>query len=774
MESYSAHWKRFLFFFSFFLFFFFSQKAFALENPHLYYDWNTYRVEDKVLGIQAFAQGTSSTQPVIGDYRDYEQHNYILGFTGNLAPDNPLYLFKKIEEGMATALTFNAETKERLRLEFAGERLTEMERLARLGNARAFSSVANDYRSTAAAIAQNLSALKSQGRNITALSQAVDLEGSKHMLVLEEVSLQVPPQAEQGIKTALSMSEQVVDTAADVLGKPAVPQEVVERLQAMKVLGVLSEEEVAKVIQTPSRKEAREELRKYVEARVFPEADFKKFDETARINFPQGYFTTLEIKKFKELKDLETQKPDEQTLQKVQEFAKTYKPGEIVPPEIRRWWVPLVRLEELQNTIRPDLIPADYLRNRPEDYQKYQEVVERIKPTKKDVAYVENLIKTNPNLLNDPAYARIKAIADKFGSHETAPQTAQAAQSCAGGSHWVAVPFMPGGGYCVPNYDFPTPVEGFKDQACPSGFHRNTPGGSCYPDKPKTDITSFRASGDCPAGYRWVPAPQTGGYCSPQTVTDGGGFPSPISGPGYCLPGYAFRDGKCERYNPPPAQGCPSGSWWNGSSCIQQKTCDSGYYQDHTGECKKGSETRICAEPPGGCGFNAFWDQSGCTCKSTFDPRPIGEPYPTPGTTGDAKTQCEKASGCSWTGSSCQCSGTGGTYQTPSYSTPGTYQTPSYEQKCGSGYYWNGSYCAQSSGGSYPTPSGTYGTPSYSYPSPSYTIPPQYGTPSYATPPYGTPSYETPPPYGTPEYSSPPPYGTPEYSTPPPYATPPQ
>ena len=80
---------------------------------------------------------------------------------------------------------------------------------------------------------------------------------------------------------------------------------------------------------------------------------------------------------------METEKPDDATIEKLQEFAKTYKAGEVIPGDLRQWWVPTIRLEELQNTIRPDLINQDFLRNRPDYMQKYQEVVERIKPTRR-------------------------------------------------------------------------------------------------------------------------------------------------------------------------------------------------------------------------------------------------------------------------------------------------------------------------------------------------------------------------------------------------------
>lgn len=715
----------------YFLFAIFLQKpVYALENPQRYYDWNTYNTPKQVLGLQAFAQETSNTS----EYKNYQQHNYFFGFAANATPNTPLYFVKKTEEGITLTFTFNSQAKEQVRLELAGERLNELTQMTNSGSTETLAALAKDYQNTITTVANNLEQLKKQGQDVKILTEKIDIEAAKHTLVLEEVALQVPPAAQEGLNTALAASEKAVDTVADISGKPAVPEEVVERLQALKAQGILTEEEVAKLIAVGSREKAREELKKYAQARILPEADLKKLDETALEKFPDGYFTALEIKKFKELKDLETQKPDEATLQKIQEFAKNYKPGDIVPPDIRRWWIPMVRLEELQNTIRPDLLSEDFFKYRPEDKQKYQEVVERIKPRAQDVKYINNLIKENPTILNDPAYARIKAIADKFGSVEktTAEQTAK---TCASGSHWVTIPYMPDGGYCVPNYVYEAPQGSqSKDSPCPPGYHRNVPGGTCYPDNPNgSGIETLPAPGSCPAGYGWITdkASTRGGFCSPSYLSDGGSYPKPISIPGYCPSGQIFRDGKCEPYNPPPSNGCPEGQFWSGQKCLAPKDCGAGKYQDQNGECKEGTtKSDYCERAKAECSNigNAFWDAAACQCRSTLNPFPT-QPNPTGTDGGNAIDACKKsasecgsgsyldygsctckqasptsgasptsctppASGCGtnmyWEYSSCSCKQSSGQYVQPTSSPT----NGGASQSCGSGYHWNGSYCA--------------------------------------------------------------------------------
>ena len=557
--------------------------VYALEDPSLYYDWNIYSADGNVLGLEINAQENVSDKPADADYKNFQQHDYFFNFAKDLAPGNPLYLLKRGEESVVSLFTFNREAKDKARLEFAGERLSEMQKVALSRNVRTLNSLARSYRNTMEEISEDLENRSKNGQDVADFADRVDLEASRHNLVLEEVLLAAPDAATGGVKNAISASELAVDTIADVEDRPAVPEAVVTRLKATEALGILTPEEVGKIIDSGNRKEARSEVRKYVNADLFPESDFKKFDETAIENYPTGFYTVQEIKKFQELKKLETQKPDEATIKNLQEFAKTYKAGDTVPGELRQWWVPTVRLEELQNTIRPDL-------------------------------------------LNDPSYARLKALSDRFGFSEERRNISQN-QACGNGYHWASVPFMPNGGYCVPNYQFTAADSGYKESNCPAGYHRPSPGSACYADNPEAAASrmgSFQvAVGSCPSGYGWVPEPTNarGGYCAPRSISDGG-FPNPVYTVGYCLPGQAFRDGKCETYNSPPANGCSSGSWWNGTSCIQQKTCDRGYYQDNSGECKQttsgGSNlNNACPMPPAGCGNNSWWDYGTCSCRST-------------------------------------------------------------------------------------------------------------------------------------------------------------
>lgn len=822
------------------------EHASAIESPQQYFDYNTYQ-SPQVLGVSAQEPADDTAQreaTPAGNELDHKDLAIYQGylFGAKFAPDNPLYPLKRMQESVSLAFTRNPEKRAKLLLSLGSARAKEIEAMAEEGKTAHLPSLASSYEKTMQDNGKILETLKDK-LTATPLLLEIDKEASKHLLTFEEVSAKVPLQSVAQIDKALTGAEHIVDKVADVAGRPAVPQDLVARLAGYKAQGLLSEEEVSKIVGALTREEARSEFRKLAENRIVSLADVKKFDEAARSYYPAGFAKALEIRKFKELKDLETQKPDDATVDRIQEFAKNYKSGDVVPAEIRQWWAPMVRLEELQATFRPDLLEAAaYFKYRPEEQQKYNELVERMKPTEKDMTYVRDLIARNPEAANDPSYARILTIGQRFGTADKSPALSPAAASCSRDSHWVNVPFMPGGGYCVPDLVYQSLSAGTAggDHPCPPNYHRAQQGGACYPDNPSGPgiINYLPAVGSCPSGYRWQTdrGAGRGGYCAPDYITGSGGYPSPFTPPQYCPQGKVFREGKCEDYNPPPREGCPAKSWWNGQKCVESKDCGQGRYQDSNGECRSTQDEfkkyeSLCKDrpiPPGGCG-GGYWDQASCQCRSTFDPRPAYYPQSTGDGGRSMEENCRRA-GCTWVGrnNACECQSGGGQQSggggggTPSRESqeaacrsgggrcvswvngacgcereggsgpPGggsggpTYGGGSYNPEemckrggncrwennscrcdtssygggssgvppsCGSGYYWNGSSCAQSESQNNPTPQPPSTSPP-TQPPPSNPPPAEQRPPE--NPPPAPPPAENPPPAPPPAENPPP------------------
>ncbi len=745
----------------------------SAQSPRRFYDWSSTletQNEGKVLGTQSFGQvatdsakeatGTADTSvnstqnsivnetanatvsPTPVQASGFLQFNrYLIG--GNISADNPFHFIKTLQENVQLTFTFDSKKKDEMRLSIAGERLDEAQKMVAGGKLSGYDGAANSYRQNMLAVAADLENLKNKNQNIDDLVKTVELETAKHNVVLENVQASVPDEAKAGLAKAIEASEVNIDKVADLTNKPAVPPDVVTRITALKAQGLLTEEEAAKLINSKTRTEARGELRKYVNEGVIPTSDFIRMNENVKAYFPQDFYQIHEVKRFYTMKKLEQDKPDDATLGRIQEFAKTYKAGEIVPPDIRKYWGPIVQLDEIQSTLRPDLIDPKLFKNNSDDYKKFNEIVERYKPRPEDVAFLQNyMAKNNSNVSTlPPEYQRMYNMGQTYGAacgsgqkwfkytnseggycasegysgpqdylptpnsgfansncrgnivsvkspggicsafpsdcvpsgwtkvdscvatpgeaigtkNTETPDRFKAKISCPSNAHFVPVPFDPAGGYCVGNYT-PTGEEyardakaGNADAYCPTGYHRNYPGGPCLADLSYGSQYSGQGSNNpgggyylpplstnpgnypnpyyqqgakCGGGTHWVPEPinPSGGYCAPDNYQQNYGNPSPFSGGsgsresqeatckaggGVCVSWVNGACG-CERYsnpNPsckPPDRGCEGGKWWDQAACACREN---------------GSYPSGCTYPAGGCATGKYWDNYSCACR---------------------------------------------------------------------------------------------------------------------------------------------------------------
>lgn len=740
----------------------FPHQSLALENPQSYYDWgpSQIRVNAQVLGAQVFAQATTSVEPKPGGVGDYAKFNYFLGFTTNLDSGSPFHFLKTLQENTTLALTLDPKRKEEVRLEIAGRRLEEMERLIESKRTQSLGTASQNYRRSLEAAAEALEKAKENLPDPEGLITKYQEDAARHALVLHEVSAKVPDSAQAALETAINASEKVEDKAADLSGRAPVPTAVLDRLQALRDQGLLTAEEVQTLVSAKTRVEARELMRKYAKDGVFPEADLHKFDETAREKFEADYDRVVELKKFFEIKKLEEERPDEEIIKKVQDFAKKYKSGESVPYELRRYWVPLVRLEELQNTFRPDLLDEATMRANQGNYEKFQEVIKRIQPRPEDVAQVEKIISQNPNAALDPFYERMRRIAERFGTSEggvQVPGAPTSVKSCPTNSHWAPVPFMPDGGYCVPNITYAAyqgPAKGeestqsVREEVCPAKYHRNYPSGPCLPNTyfgPGLSYSTYTPGPfpspifgpvTCPGGYFW-----SGTTCLAESRACGFGTtwdPETRSCQSNTLPyfpkcganEYAGPNGVCTPNDKSAEAGkcVTAGKFWTGRECLDKAPEGGGDIacpQDQVWDDKN----KICSS--GGYGGLPRVDMGNCRtpgecydyCKAnpgkcpSFDPN---QPRPgdTPGTPSrEAQEAACRAGGgtcVSWVNGACGCerpgndAGSGNVGNCPQ----GTWWdrgTSTCRTSCPSGYSWDGRGCMKDSspyGGG--CPSGQY------------------------------------------------------------------
>ena len=684
------------------------------QTPVYYYDWSSTLKTDssRVLGI-----ATSSATPQ--DYARFDR--YLVG--GEWYPNNPFYFVKRFQENVQFFFIFDAKDKEEMRLQLAGQRLAEMQKMADQAQTEPVTIAAQNYEAIMEDIATN----------VDDAAENVNTEIAKHTIILHEVATKVSSGGEEAVEKALVASEKSTDVVADLTGRPAIPPDLIDRITALKAQGLLTPEEAAKLIAIKTRVEARQELRKYANEGVLPTADLLRMNEQLRVSFPDEFYRMHEIEKFKEMKKLESQRPDPTVQTKIQEFAKIYKPGDIVPADIRPYWGPIVRLEEVQNTFRPDLIDPTIFKNNPDDEKKFQEIVERYKPRQEDINFVNQYLTKNKTTVDQlpPEYQRMYRLGQTYGTQTSAPSATDKQPqkvSCPSNAHFVSLPHDQNGGYCIPNYT-PRPEDQrsseYQNTPCPSGYHRNYAGGACLRDYdqntsgylPSLTTTPGNypspfyspSSSACSPGSNWVPEPinPRGGYCTQSNTPSlesqeaacragGGTCVSWVNGACGCERPGENRSGEGSRGCAMPQNGCGgNGRWWDYNSCA----------------CREpGSYPSACTYPSTGCGSNMYWDSSSCSCRSSSSSSGSSSgsgsgSYVPPPTQVSRETQdanCRSGGGtCNWNGDTCRCE----TSNSSSGSTP-----PSGYGSCSSGQYWNGSSCVTNEGSS--SGGSSSGTPS--------------------------------------------------------------
>ena len=678
----------------------------AASSTNRYYDWSSTleTKQSKILGITASAQESSPSAQTATPPSKYLRFDRYL-FGGGLTPSNPFYFIKPLQENVQLTFTFDQKAKDELRVQIAGERLEEMQKLVTSNNTRAITSSVNAYYQAMTALSDNVVSLKKQNTNVDELLNQLEEETAKHNVILEQVRIQVPDQAEGAIDKALGASWKGTDTVADLKDRPAVPQDVVSRLQSLKSQGLLTPEEVNKLVGAKSRVEAREEIGKYLNEGVVSESDFLRLNETAKTFYPDEFYQIHETLRFQELQKLEDQKPDDATLNKIQDFAKTYQPGDQVPAELRKYWVPVIRLEEIQNTLRPDLIDANLFKQNGQEFKKFNEVVERFKPRPEDIAFIKNFIQKNDADVNNlpPEYQRMYNLGQRYGAQ------------CGASFNWVPESQNPAGGYCSPNGSGPSSGVKYDDftkgKACTGNIVNAKSGsGACSaypadcipPGWSKTDTcvatpitTETNNKVSCPSNAHFVSVSYdpNGGYCIPNYTQAGFGqntYSNPYSlSPLTTTPGgpYYTNSGRCG----PNSNWIPESINPQGGYCASNPGTNSGPISP-----SRESQEAACRAGGGTC---VSWVNEACGCErggSGNINTTTTTPYRSPGRESQ-EAACRAGGGTcvSWVNEACGCErGGSGNGTTP----------PTGYGSCSSGQYWNGSACITSTNEPAPQP----------------------------------------------------------------------
>ncbi len=244
----------------------------------------------------------------------------------------------------------------------------------------------------------------------------------------------------------------------------------------------------------------------------------------------------------------------------------------------------------------------------------------------------------------------------------------QLKQACASVSNGSNIWMPRAGDYSSTDFGMPDPEKCRLAAACPSGQSWNgtacsaggtgTPSGSC-----SSELTTLLGSGCHSMSGAYFNGAMTS-YVTPGTTQVRECSTSYVSG---CTGGGS------------PGSTCPSGQYWNGTTCISSTpstSCSSGQYWNGTA-C-------VTSVPATGCFSGQYWNGSACVANPGSSC--TGSQYWN-GSACVSTSPTDCPSGQYWSGSACMANPTGGG-----------------ASSCTSGQYWNGSACVSSApaGGSDP------------------------------------------------------------------------
>lgn len=612
-----------------------------------------------------------------------------------ITPDSPIYFVKKWGDAVQLVVAVTVEAKEQARISQAKERLAESLYALQKGDDKLFDQSLAAYTAKMQELYNDLAKAKLSDKARKNISERLSQEATSQNLLLQKASVLADAKQDSAISAATSATILGIDKAADLAGEPAIPDEVKAKIEALPEK-MISEEDKTALLEAGSRVEARLAIGRLAgnnvltqEDTAFLNEDFESQDEGAKVKLE-------ELQKLEEIATAQNQQEklaekvekNEKIVQGLNEFQKTFEAGKEIPAEIRPY-VRLTRIEEVAQTIRPDIVRLDEWQNRKDVILAVATLQEEFRPTRQSIQQLQDFRRRNPNANLPPDLARIEALSYNLG-----------VRGAAGPCFLPTPPFpantpCPAAGAAIPIASFigPRPVDetGYRPGYDASSTDKDGKP-LVYGQGPKAEN-----AGVCPSGYHWMY--DSGGWC----MQNSGSYSSSYNytptgtGPGYTpyspyynapgVPpatyGYPGAPGSPYSYSPPsyygtaptyyttnPPVGTVPGS---GPKPTTPGQCPSGYHwmSDSGGWCMSDGPTYV---PGGGLGYPAGEYNCG---SQAYDP---------------VTKKCKDGAcpgGSNWDGSKCVAS---------------PYSPNLTQSSCGPGYYWDGRGCIRTS------PTDTYGS----------------------------------------------------------------
>ncbi len=606
-----------------------------------------------------------------------------------IAPGSPFYFVKQAAERVQLAISFTAPARERVSLSQAKERLVEAADALKNNNEEGFKKALANYTSAMQNIVADVSKEQLTEGAKKEIGQHLSEQSAENNLLLAKLSSWASKEQGSDISAATSATILGVDKAADFAGEPPIPDEVKSKIEGLPEKMIL-EEDKKKLLESGSRVEVRLAIGGLVASGGLNASDIAFLNEDFDSVDVQSKIKVEELAKLKEIADITQVKDEalgkveknEDIAQKLAEFERTFEPGQEVPADVRPY-VKLTRINEVTQTIRPDIVRLEDFQNRKDVVLAIATLKEEFRPTKESFQQVADFRRRNPNTALPVELARIEALSYSLGVRNQA------------GPCFLPTPPFPANTPCpAPGAAIPiNSYVGFPrlivDPFIPGKFGPSDDFGSVDKDgKPLVYGQGPKAekAGICPDGYHWMY--DSGGWC----MSNSGSYSSSYNytptgtGPGYTpySPYYTAPGAPPATYGY-PNNDCALAFYREGQEGNCRNNYPSSPYSYIAPSYYGTAPTYYTTNPPAGtvpgsgpkptspgqCPSGYHWmSDSGGWCMSD------GPTYIPAGTTTSTTPPAGGYSGGGYSG--------GGST---------TYSPSSYQYGCTPGYYWDGAKC---------------------------------------------------------------------------------
>jgi len=411
-----------------------------------------------------------------------------------LLPTSRFYFLKSWGENLAERAAFGYEARERARLARVQERLSEADALVAVGNEAGAQEAIEKYQLELKTVVDSLGDQEIPSAERANIAKVVEQQAARDNLALTQLSLETSTHTDGTVTTALNLTRNALDRSADVQGEPAIPDEVINKINSLPD-EMLPDEAKQEVLAVSTRSDGRAKIENLVTTGLLLPEDYKYYNKPVEEYDPVWFARGEALLKVDEIISAESAKQqltetadkNEEIVKKLAEFQKNFKPGDAVPEDIRLY-IPLTRIDELAKTIRPDVVNLSDFARRSDVVLAIAALREEFKPTVDDYKRLEEYRRKQPSGLLPPDLARIEALSYALGVRLLATPC------------YLPSPPFPQGSFCPPPgaplavtptvvYNLAsaqvTQVYGVGPQAlslgnCPEGFHwMSDSGGWC-------------------------------------------------------------------------------------------------------------------------------------------------------------------------------------------------------------------------------------------------------------------------------------------------------